>query len=74
MPGTAEPDFRREEKAERFPNAAEFRALWESDRRMLAVAEARSWSRRLTEDGITRARLLWEGEGLVLLSNDRPPK
>ena len=61
----------RDERAARFPTAAEFRALWASDRRVLAVGEARSWSRRLEEDGINHARLLWEGEGLVLVSNDR---
>ena len=64
----------RAERSERFPSAQEFRALWESDRRVLAVAEARSWSRRLTRDGILHARLLWEGEGLALLSNDRLSK
>ena len=60
------------ERSELFPTASEFRALWESGRRVLAVAEAGRWSRRFTAEGIAHARLLWEGEGLALLSNDRP--
>ena len=34
--------------------------------------DARSWSRRFAADGILRARLLRQGEGLALLSNDHP--
>ena len=62
------------ERKERFPTAEKFRELWESDRRVFAVGETRAWSRRLAQDGITRARLLWEGEGLALLSNERSAK
>ena len=62
------------ERRERFPTAEEFRNLWESDRRVFAVGETRAWSRRLAQGGITRARLLWEGEGLALLSNERPAR
>ncbi|MGD1148455.1 MAG: glycosyltransferase family 39 protein [Thermoanaerobaculaceae bacterium] len=60
------------ERKERFPTAEQFRDLWESDRRVFVVGETQSWSRRLAQDGITHARLLWEGEGLALLSNERP--
>jgi hypothetical protein len=60
-----------EERQLRFPTAEEFRALWGSERRVFAVAGL-NWPRRMTADGITHARLLWQGEGLVLLSNERP--
>jgi hypothetical protein len=62
------------ERKEHFPTAEEFRNLWESDRRVFAVGETRAWSRRLAQGGITHARLLWEGEGLALLSNERPAR
>jgi hypothetical protein len=58
------------ERAERFPNGEQFRAIWDSGRRVFAVAD-RHWARRLARDGITHARLLWQGEALVLLSNER---
>ncbi|TAM50036.1 MAG: glycosyltransferase family 39 protein [Acidobacteria bacterium] len=58
------------ERRRRFPNAEEFRGIWDSGRRVFAVAERRSWSQQLTEGGITHARLLWQGEGLALLSNE----
>jgi hypothetical protein len=60
-----------EERRRRFPTAEEFKALWGAERRVFAVAGL-NWSRRMTADGITHARLLWEGEGLALLSNERP--
>ena len=60
-----------EERRLRFPTGEEFRALWGSERRVFAVAGL-NWPRRMTTDGITHARLLWQGEGLVLLSNERP--
>jgi 4-amino-4-deoxy-L-arabinose transferase-like glycosyltransferase len=60
-----------EERQQRFPTAEEFRALWGSERRVFAVV-GRNWSRRMTADGIAHARRLWEGEGLTLLSNERP--
>lgn len=63
----------RGERQRRFPSAEEFRALWGSERRVFAVAGL-NWSRRMTADGITHARLLWEGEGLALLSNERPAR
>jgi hypothetical protein len=59
-----------EERRRRFPTAEEFKTLWGSERRVFAVAGL-NWSRRMTADGITHARLLWEGEGLALLSNER---
>jgi 4-amino-4-deoxy-L-arabinose transferase-like glycosyltransferase len=60
----------REERQRRFPNAQEFKKLWDSDRRVLAVGDL-SWSRRMAAEGFTHARLLWKGWGTVLLSNDR---
>ncbi len=60
------------ERAARFPDAARFRTVWDSERRVFAVADARSWSQRLAGDGVTHARLLWQGDGLALLSNERP--
>ena len=63
--------LREAERKERFPTAEELRDLWGSDRRVFVVGETRVWSRRLAQDGITHARLLWEGEGLALLSNER---
>ena len=59
-----------DERRRRFPTAEEFRGVWDSGRRVFAVAERRSWSQQLTEGGIAHARLLWQGEGLVLLSNE----
>ncbi|HQU32843.1 MAG TPA: glycosyltransferase family 39 protein [Thermoanaerobaculaceae bacterium] len=59
------------ERARRFPTAAEFREVWNSDRRVFAVVERRSWSQELARDGITHARVLWQGESLALLSNER---
>jgi hypothetical protein len=53
------------------PTAEEFRKLWDSDRRVLVVA-SRRWPGNFASDGITHARLLWEGRSFVLLSNDRP--
>jgi hypothetical protein len=38
---------------------------------VLVVASLR-WPGNFVSDGITHARLLWEGEGLALLSNERP--
>ena len=58
-----------EERRRRFPTAAEFRQVWNSDRRVFAVAERRHWSQRLAAAGLTHARLLYEDEGLALLSN-----
>ncbi len=59
------------ERERRFPDAGQFRNLWQSDRRVFVVA-GRDWSRRMTSDGLTHARLLWQGEALALLSNERP--
>jgi 4-amino-4-deoxy-L-arabinose transferase-like glycosyltransferase len=59
-----------EERQRRFPTAEEFRRLWDSDRRVLVVA-SRRWPGNFAGDGITHARLLWEGRSFVLLSNDR---
>ena len=59
------------ERRRRFPTAAEFRTVWDSGRRVFAVAERRSWSQEFARDGITHARLLWQGESLALLSNER---
>ena len=61
-----------DERRLRFPTAAEFREVWDSNRRVFAVAERRSWAQQFARDGITHARLLWQGEGLVLLANGRP--
>ena len=60
-----------EERQRRFPTAEEFKAVWGSERRVFAVVGL-NWPRRMAADGITHARLLWEGEGLALLSNERP--
>jgi len=60
-----------EERQRRFPTAEEFRKLWDSDRRVLVVASLR-WPGNFASDGITHARLLWEGRSFALLSNDRP--
>jgi hypothetical protein len=60
-----------EERQHRFPTAEEFRRLWDSDRRVLVVA-SRRWPGNFASDGITHARLLWEGRSFALLSNDRP--
>ena len=59
------------ERRRRFPTAAEFRTVWDSGRRVFAVAGRRSWSQEFARDGITHARLLWQGESLALLSNER---
>jgi 4-amino-4-deoxy-L-arabinose transferase-like glycosyltransferase len=59
------------ERRLRFPTAAEFRTVWDSSRRVFAVAGRRSWSQEFARDGITHARLLWQGESLALLSNER---
>lgn len=59
-----------EERQRRFPTAEEFRKLWDSDRRVLVVASLR-WPGNFASDGITHVRLLWGGEGLALLSNER---
>ncbi len=59
------------ERRLRFPTAAEFRGVWNSDQRVFAVVEKRSWSQEFARDGITHARLLWKGESLALLSNER---
>ncbi len=61
------PDDRRR----RFPTAAEFRGVWDSGRRVFAVVERRSWTREFARAGITHARLLWQGEALALVSNER---
>ncbi len=63
-----------EERRRRFPTAAEFRQVWNSDRRVFAVAERRHWSARLAAAGLTHARLLYEDEGLALISNERPAR
>ena len=62
-----------EERARRFPGAAEFKRLWDSDRRVLAVGD-RTWSKNMTDEGFTHARVLWTGLNQVLLSNDRPAR
>ena len=62
-----------EESARRFPGSAEFKKLWDSDRRILAVGD-KTWSKRMTEEGFTHARVLWTGPNQVLLSNDRPAR
>ncbi len=59
------------ERRPRFPTAAEFRTVWDSNRRVFAVAQRRSWSQELAAAGITHARLLWHGGSLALLSNER---
>jgi hypothetical protein len=59
------------ERQRRFPTADEFKAIWESGQHVFAVAPL-NWSRRMTADGITHARLLLETEGYALLSNERP--
>jgi 4-amino-4-deoxy-L-arabinose transferase-like glycosyltransferase len=58
------------ERRRRFPTAAEFRDVWDSGRRVFAVVETRSWIQEFARDGITHARLLWQGESLALLSNE----
>jgi 4-amino-4-deoxy-L-arabinose transferase-like glycosyltransferase len=58
------------ERCRRFPTAAEFRGVWDSGRRVFAVVETRSWTQEFARDGITHARLLWQGESLALLSNE----
>jgi 4-amino-4-deoxy-L-arabinose transferase-like glycosyltransferase len=60
-----------EERAERFPNGEQFRSIWQSGRRVYAVAD-RNWARRMAADGITGVRLVWQGEALALLSNEGP--
>jgi hypothetical protein len=60
------------ERARRFPDAEQFRVIWGSDRRVFVVG-GRDWARRMAADGITHARLLWQGDALVLLSNEGPP-
>jgi hypothetical protein len=60
-----------EERARRFPNEEQFREIWNSGQRVFAVA-GRDWARRMASDGLTHVRLLWQGEGLALLSNRQP--
>jgi 4-amino-4-deoxy-L-arabinose transferase-like glycosyltransferase len=60
------------ERQRRFPTAQEFRTLWDSERRVFAVAGS-DWARRMAADGLTHARLLWQGDASALLSNERPP-
>jgi hypothetical protein len=59
-----------EEGARRFPGSAEFKRLWDSDRRILAVGDG-AWSQHMTAEGFTHARVLWTGLDRVLLSNER---
>jgi hypothetical protein len=58
-----------DERARRFPNAEQFRAIWDSRVRVFAVG-GRDWARRMAADGLTHVRLLWQGDALVLLSNE----
>jgi hypothetical protein len=59
-----------EERQLRFPTAEEFKAIWDSQNRVYAVAPL-NWSRRMATDGIAGARVLLETEGYALLSNER---
>jgi 4-amino-4-deoxy-L-arabinose transferase-like glycosyltransferase len=59
------------ERRQRFPTTEEFRAVWESERRVYAVAPL-NWSRRMAADVFGPAHLLLKTEGYALLSNQQP--